>query len=142
MLKLNYKGNKQTNGRSCAESKKFAVAAFLAAAALTAVFISTAYILSERGITIYVCPLYSATGIKCAFCGATRAVFAALGGNFPEAFGYNILWPLICLIAAGAMVCFFIAIFFEKSFKHADRALYLLAVFVVLWTVIRNLLGL
>lgn len=141
MFEANYKGNKQKNGRSGAVSKKFASAAFLAAAALTAVFISVAYILNERGITVYVCPFYAATGFKCAACGVTRAVFAALSGDFAAAFGYNILWPLVCLIAAAAPVCCFIAIFFGKSFKYVDKALYLLAAFVVLWTIARNLLG-
>ena len=86
MFEAKYKGNKQKNGRSGAVSKKFASAAFLAAAALTAVFISVAYILNERGITIYVCPFYAATGFKCAACGATRAVFAALSGDLRGGF--------------------------------------------------------
>jgi hypothetical protein len=49
------------------------------------------------------CPLYNATGIYCAGCGATRAAYALLHGRFVEALHDNALFvaalPLLLYVA-------------------------------------------
>ena len=48
------------------------------------------------------CLFYRITGFYCSGCGATRALYAALHGNFPEALRYNLLlFPFliaVCLL--------------------------------------------
>ncbi len=41
------------------------------------------------------CPIRFLTGVSCAGCGMTRALFAALRGNFAEAFRFHPLFPLV-----------------------------------------------
>lgn len=50
------------------------------------------------------CPLYRLTGIRCPFCGMTRAHMALICGDVQAAFGYNRLFflgfPTVALIMA------------------------------------------
>lgn len=44
---------------------------------------------------IYGCPIKYITGISCAGCGMTRALWAAGRMHFAEAYHYHPLWPLL-----------------------------------------------
>jgi hypothetical protein len=44
--------------------------------------------------------LYRTTGLHCPGCGLTRAVHAALNGNFSQALAYNVLAPLLLPLVA------------------------------------------
>lgn len=44
---------------------------------------------------IYGCPIKYITGISCAGCGMTRALWAAGRMHFVEAYHYHPLWPLL-----------------------------------------------
>jgi hypothetical protein len=45
------------------------------------------------------CPFHAATGLWCPGCGMTRAFHAVLTGHPVAAFGHNLLWPLVVVIA-------------------------------------------
>lgn len=58
------------------------------------------FVMSATGIG---CPIKYLTGISCAGCGMTRAVFSALTLNFEDAFAYHPLWALpipVCVLLA------------------------------------------
>ena len=40
------------------------------------------------------CPIYQATGLRCAGCGLTRALAAVLRLDLVASFSYNPVWPL------------------------------------------------
>ena len=46
---------------------------------------------------IYGCPIKYITGISCAGCGMTRALWAAGRMHFVEAYHYHPLWPLVII---------------------------------------------
>ncbi|HEY2787596.1 MAG TPA: DUF2752 domain-containing protein [Fimbriiglobus sp.] len=50
------------------------------------------------------CMLHATTGLHCPGCGLTRAVHAALNGNFSQAFAYNVLAPVFLAVAGFAAV--------------------------------------
>jgi len=51
-----------------------------------------------------VCPLRTTTGIPCPFCGMTRAVVAAVHGNFADSLRFNPLGIAILLAAIAVLV--------------------------------------
>ena len=52
----------------------------------------------------YVCPLYALTGLECFSCGLSRSLHAVLHGQFPVAFQFHALGPLLVVVAFTATV--------------------------------------
>jgi len=50
------------------------------------------------------CPFHAATGLWCPGCGMTRAFHDVLTGHPMAAFGANILWPLLVVVAGWLFV--------------------------------------
>ena len=88
---------------------------------------------------IYDCPLDRFAGIPCPLCGITRAFTSAARGDFPAAFYYHPLWPVILL----ALVLFFLSRLnvISPSKKMIDAAGYALCVLLVLCFIIRHIKG-
>lgn len=77
------------------------------------------------------CPLYVLTHLHCPGCGATRAVYALLHGDWLTAFRNNILlFPL--LATAGLMIL-------RPELAKQKYVAITVAVTVILFTVLRNL---
>jgi hypothetical protein len=81
------------------------------------------------------CPFHALTGLNCPGCGSLRALHALLHGNFHQAMVFN---PLtICFLPA---LGFFAARPIRESELRENRIwLWLLAVGVVAFTILRNL---
>jgi hypothetical protein len=50
------------------------------------------------------CPFHAATGLWCPGCGMTRAMHAALTGHPLRAFGENVFWPVVVIVAIWALL--------------------------------------
>ena len=75
----------------------------------------------------FVCPLRTATGIPCPFCGMTRAVVAAVHGDILGSLQYNPLGIFIALLA--------IAVILRPQLLRIRPPIWLLAVGgALLWT--------
>lgn len=59
-------------------------------AGVIACFLSVIY-------AIYGCPIKYLTGVSCAGCGMTRALWAATRMHFVDAYHYHPLWPLVII---------------------------------------------
>ncbi len=91
----------------------------------------------------YVCPLYATTGLYCATCGATRATFALLHGDFRAAFGFNPLYvvslPALAYAAVAGWLRLLPVRFRLPLPRFGMRALTVLLVVLLVYTVLRNL---
>ena len=79
------------------------------------------------------CPFFVLTGLKCPGCGTTRAFHAALHGRFAEALRFNAVLP--------AML---VRLVYCLTFpRHAQRPTFVwtFLAFVVIWWIIRNVIG-
>jgi hypothetical protein len=69
--------------------------------AVTAVALAGAGLWSELGLPLPACLLREAASLPCPACGGTRALHAALGGRFIEAFAWNPLLSIAALVLLG-----------------------------------------
>jgi len=92
------------------------------------------------------CPLKSLTGYECAFCGATRATLALLGGHVGRAINLNLVYTVLVLpafalaLAVGAGPARWRARI-VVAYHRLDRrreALQIAAALLAVWTVTRN----
>lgn len=90
------------------------------------------------------CPFYSLTGLKCPGCGSQRALHQLLTLHPAEAFRYNPLVP-----AAAAVMVFTVAAWLIRNRKPSlwsvvkhPAFLWSIVGLIVVWGVVRNLLGL
>ncbi len=92
------------------------------------------------------CPMRTLTGLDCPLCGATRATRALLTGDVAGSFDYNLLVPVMAVVAAGLGIWWFFARQSESvSFRGARTLLagrtvwiVLAGVLAIFW-VLRNL---
>jgi len=94
------------------------------------------------------CPLYNATGIYCAGCGATRAVYALLHGRVLQALHDNALFvaalPLVLYIAGAYALNAWRANAWPRIFIDERKLMpRVIAIFVLMmgFAVVRNLPG-
>src|SRR5262245_48838382 len=85
---------------------RFGLVAGLVLIALTAVWVVRTF--PPDGSRLYPpCILHATTGLHCPGCGATRCLHAMLNGDFPQAFAYNpvapVLIPVFALLIAAAI---------------------------------------
>lgn len=120
--------------KSYLNGRKIAVIATLIAITAIYFFINPAEI--NFGVQ---CFFYKTTGLYCPGCGGQRAFHSLLHGNFQRAFHYNLLiYLMIPLVAAK----FYEEIFEKKlipSFLFSKQFLIILIIFVVIFTVLRNI---
>lgn len=89
------------------------------------------------------CLFHAVTGLQCSGCGSQRAVHALLHGDIAAAFRYNAL-----LITSLPFII--VALWTEISRKSHPRlyaaihnvwCLSIVAIIVVVWTIVRNIIG-
>lgn len=111
--------------------------------ALSALFIIWRYDPSDS-VWMPKCMIHSLTGLQCPGCGITRALHAALHGNFMEAIHYNLFLviSLPYLLAVG-MVSYVPLLWRRDGLRRVVLGVPLAATYVVLfliWFVVRNIL--
>lgn len=89
------------------------------------------------------CVLRSTTGLLCAFCGGTRALESLVSGNIVAAIRYNMF--VVLLIPVFFVACFLLlrCIWQRRSLASIQMPviyIWLFLIFLVLFTVVRNLL--
>jgi hypothetical protein len=90
------------------------------------------------------CPVYTITGYKCPGCGSQRAFYNLLQGNFITAFGYNpLMFLLVPYILFGIYIEYIanpssIRILRLRGIFYDKRAILILAVLMIAYTIIRN----
>lgn len=100
--------------------------------------------LVNRGIGIP-CLFHTVTGLHCPGCGISRALTALLRGHFGAFFEYNLLSPLIVLyllFVGGLATYHYISrgkFAYRSPCKWVDIGM---LIAVLLWWIVRNLLGL
>lgn len=84
-----------------------------------------------------VCPFYGITGLECAGCGSTRALYHLLHGDLGQAMRFNILFVL-AIPALPVLLLLRRA----KNFHRFQEPLGMLcAAIVLVFAVVRNLIG-
>ncbi|MBR1871954.1 MAG: DUF2752 domain-containing protein [Bacteroidales bacterium] len=115
--------------------------AFVAVAVLFAVFLYAAF---DPGQAFFPrCPFFMATGLKCPGCGSQRAVHQLLNGNLAEAFHYN------ALLLAAIPILLFLALAYALrrrsprlyAISNSSVLAWALLALILLWWILRNLLG-
>lgn len=90
------------------------------------------------------CPVKHFTGLDCPGCGGQRAVHHLLNGDFKEAFYQN---PLLFFLAPYIVLGFYLQLIPKptinelklRHFLFGHRAIYILLVIIILFTVLRNI---
>lgn len=114
------------------------------AAIIVAVAVISAYYLIGPDAGVYPrCMFRQLTGLDCPGCGSQRAIHALLHGRIAEAWGYNALLlielPLIGLLLIARAI--------QPRHPHLNALLnsrtviLLLLATIILWTIVRNLIG-
>jgi hypothetical protein len=88
------------------------------------------------------CMLHATTGLHCPGCGLTRAVHAALNGNFTQALAYNVLAPLLLplvALAAGSSLWHWAWGTTPRSYKPRTWVPAVLGIVMFLFVVLRNI---
>ncbi len=91
----------------------------------------------------YECPWHKLFGIECAGCGATRMIYALFRLEIYQAFRYNVL--MFSLLVLG--IIYLIYVFICKLrhvnyFVPGNKTLYVIAIIVILFMILRNIPGL
>ncbi len=77
------------------------------------------------------CAFYRLTGLHCSGCGTTRALYAALHGDFPAAFRYNLLlFPSLILIGV---------LLWKPALALRPWVVYPVLILLVLYWILRNI---
>lgn len=117
---------------------------FTAAVIVTAVIAIYAAVDPVQAQWMPKCPVYTLTGWKCPGCGSQRMLHALLTGNIGEAFSCNPL--LLCMMPVIAVLLF--AEIWRRSRPRLYARLYspatiaVILTAIILWTIVRNILGL
>ena len=91
------------------------------------------------------CPVYTLTGYQCPGCGSQRAFHNLFHGNIITAFMYN---PLMVLLVPYASLGIYIEYIANRTNSHIIRlrdiffgkwAVLVLAIFILLYSVLRNI---
>lgn len=88
------------------------------------------------------CLTYVTFGILCPGCGITRSIIALVNGDILLSLRQNIYVFLFLVISIMLYIEFVLKIF-GKKFRfpiHSDKLLYVLLIFTVLYTVLRNII--
>ena len=88
------------------------------------------------------CPFFALTGLRCPFCGMTRAVFALLSGNLPGAWSYNPMFLpyFIILLFLGFTQARRFVLTGSCFFFAWEKRLYIGSiVFSLVWMLLRNI---
>jgi Protein of unknown function (DUF2752) len=112
-----------------------AAALFVAALAVVYNFSPTEYSFYPR------CPFYSLTHLLCPGCGATRALYCLLHGNWGEALHYNAMFTFAApFLMAWAAFCCYQALRYDRLPRVAipRSAAVLMGVAVLLFAIVRN----
>lgn len=111
---------------------------------LTAVILLLLYLIYKYTGFGFKCIFYEITGLKCAGCGITHALGSLLKLEFKEALLYNPLFPVFIFYIG------FVFTFSAKKYLHDGNFSYIspnkcfdifILILIVLWTLLRNLLG-
>ncbi len=98
------------------------------------------YAITKLNILHMFCPFYKLTNLRCPACGNTRAILAVLRGDFREAFRFNYMF--IPETAVILYICAWLpyAYIYKKTAKQKSvTILFCLAIYFVIWGIIRNL---
>lgn len=101
------------------------------------------------------CPFRLATGLSCPGCGSQRAFWALINGDFRTALTVNLILPPLFVYLALLLVCYLAAGEQSEGASPLRRFLTLrlypvlssykmawfLSALIVLWTIVRNILG-
>lgn len=91
------------------------------------------------------CLIKKVTGFSCAFCGATRATFAFLRGEWFEAWAYNyflaVALPWVLFAYVQYIMCLWGCMPVEVANTRNRRIALWGAPAVLIWTVVRNYLA-
>lgn len=95
------------------------------------------------GITL-LCPLYTLTGLRCPACGLTRACVGVLQGHFVQAAAVNWGLTLSLPVLLPWLLVLLVRWLFDKPVngKGIRMVGLVLAVWFLIWAVLRNILGL
>ncbi|MBE6740803.1 MAG: DUF2752 domain-containing protein [Ruminococcaceae bacterium] len=113
-------------------------AVIVAAAIATALFVLSFF----KGLVL--CPFRAITGLSCPGCGNTRAFTALIHFHFAESIKYNYAYPIEFIYIL--YVLFSAAINYIKNGKfsyYPKKPIidYILLILVIIWWVVRNILG-
>lgn len=93
----------------------------------------------------YQCPFKFATGWNCPGCGSSRALNALSQGEWLRAFSLNpFLFFIFSVFAGGIFYLFFCAVrprFRPVSYSYRDTHLYFCLTLLVVYTLVRNVVG-
>ncbi len=87
------------------------------------------------------CPFYAATHLLCPGCGATRALYSLLHGDFRAALHYNALFTLLAPVGGAWLAfCCYRLVRYDRFPRLAlpPSAMFGLGVAVVFFTIARN----
>lgn len=125
------------------ESKKKALYATIAGAGAVPLLILYATIDPESSSLFPQCLFHRLTGLRCTFCGFQRALHSTLNLDFAQAFHHNafliISLPILALLALSVLLRKRIPKLYALFSSKALIATLLLL--VLLWFLLRNLLG-
>lgn len=125
-------------------SKRFIL--FLGAVVLFVLFIYVyTYISPETAVWMPKCQLKTLTGLQCPGCGTQRALHAVLNGDIWAAVAYN---PLLVLSVPYALLVLLTLLpQFNSSFPKlrnillAQKSIWVLLVVLLVYTIVRNVVG-
>ena len=120
-------------------SKKYKILILSVPAALALALCLYLNISGARYITLWLCPLFEATGLACPGCGATRCVCSILKLRFYDAVQYNLAVFILFFYLAGVyLYCFYKVLKYNKFIQFQSRAIWACLILLLVFTVIRN----
>lgn len=113
------------------KKKKFSAAAF--AGILIFAGLVYGYVLIPMGFRIP-CYFRIITGLKCPGCGITDMCLSVMHGDFAHVFSFN---PGLCILAIPAILLFI----YERRYHKGKTAGIILIILLLVWGVVRNMVG-
>lgn len=99
------------------------------------------YFLNPEDFTLYRCPVYYWTGIKCPGCGALRAMHHYMRMDFETAFRYNMLLPFFVLFIAADFLIMRKGSGKLRRFFTGNLFIGFVLAVLLSWMILRNILG-